>query len=290
MMRSVLVLPLLIAGMLLFGGAPARAGDPPPDCASTELAHGIEIGCHQDGSSSGGQSNGNGGTGVSAPVTEWTETRYIPTCSVNEVEGGADALCMGAVASCPEKPAIRFWVYVRTVYADKDRAPTQWEMTGTECRGPDEPTETVPKVTRQDVIDAVKALAPKATFAVQPATQTYVNVPNNYYASAPDLNVPVTVFGLPIAVRFSNASVVWDFGDGSQAQGTGIKDAAVGQAGAIEHAYAENGTYQVRVATSFHVAFDLPGGAHVEDDVQGFPSASVALQVGEIQTLVTDAR
>jgi len=287
-MRALLACLLLGAGLVLVGaGSPARA-----DCGHSTTMGGVDIDCHNGGSQTtpGSTDGGHGGTSVSNPVTQWTETRYVPTCSGNEVDGGSDALCMGAVASCPDKPAIRFWVYVRTVYADKSKAPTQWEMTGTECRGPDEPTQTIPKVTRQDVIDAVRALAPKATFEVQPATQTYVNVPNNYYAVAPDLDVPVTVFGLPIAVHFSNASVVWDFGDGSHGQGTGIKDAAVGQAGAIEHAYTQDGTYQVRVATSFHVAFDLPGGAHVEDDVQGFPSDPVELQVGEIQTLVTDAR
>ncbi|MCA1983985.1 PKD domain-containing protein [Nocardioides nematodiphilus] len=276
---------MMLVGMVVGSAQPASAGKV---CGWAATSDGMEWRCTdtatqtQDGSQGGTQ-------GTWTPPTEWSETRYIPTCSTNGPEDGADVLCGAAVNTCAEDGAIRFWVYVRTVFADPDKKPTDWEMKGSECRGPDAPTEVVPKITRQNVIDAAKALAPKATFAMQPAAQSYVNIPNNFYATAPDETVPITLFGNTIPVRFSAGTVRWDFGDGSTGEGVGIESAGVGQAGAVEHAYVTTGAYDITVTTSYHVVFDLLG-QHVETDLVAATSAPQTLEVGEIQTLVTDAR
>jgi hypothetical protein len=200
-----------------------------------------------------------------------------------------DALCGAAVNTCPD-PDIRFWVYTRTVYADPDKQPTAWKRTGDSvCRGPDEPTVDKPKATPQQVVDAARGLAPKPSVVVQPADRSYVNIPNNFYASAPDTTQTITLFGTTIAVQFSGATLTWHFGDGGSATGDGIKDAALHQAGAVEHAYVAQGTYDISVTSTYHISFDL-FGQHIDNDIEGQPSDPVSLQVGEIQTLVTDAR
>lgn len=275
---------LALVTLVVIGAVPAVAGD--KTCDWVTAGQTVKWQC------SGTDTSTHHGDQPSAwtPPTEWTETRFVPTCSQNEPEGGADALCGGAVNTCPHPADIRFWVFTHTVYADPGKEPTPWHMEpGTVCRGPNDPTTEKPTVTRQDVIDAAKASAPAATFSIQPADQSYVNIPNNFYATAPDRTVTVTLFGTAIAVQFTAGRVTWDFGDGSSAEGVGIKNAAVHQAGAVEHAYLVNGQYDVTVTTSYHVAFDLLG-QHVEDDLVGATSAPQTLAVGEIQTLVKDAR
>jgi hypothetical protein len=267
------------------GAAPPAAAD--KHCGWATVGQTVKWQCTgSDTTADGGDQHS-----VWTPPTEWTETRYVPACGANDQpDTGADALCGAAVNTCPQAADIRFWVFTHTVYADPGKAPTPWHMEpGSVCRGPNDPTTEKPTITRQDVIDAAKASAPQATFSIQPADQSYVNVPNNFYAHAPDKTVTVTLFGTAIAVQFTAGKVTWDFGDGSSAEGVGIENAAVHQAGSVEHAYLTDGQYDVTVTTSYHVAFDLLG-QHVEEDLVGATSDPQTLTIGEIQTLVEDAR
>lgn len=278
----------------LAGTAPAASADPPadPECGYHQSGTAYTSTCDGDVPGSGAVSTHgtpSGSQSTWTPPTEWTQTHYVPTCDVNDAEGGADALCGASVNTCPD-PDIRFWVYIRTVYADPNKPPTDWkQQDGSVCRGPDEPTQEKPKVTPQQVVDAARGLAPKPSFVVQPADGSYVNVPNNFYATAPDTTQTINLFGTTIAVHFTGAKLAWHFGDGSSAMGNGIKDAALHQAGAVEHAYLAQGTYDISVTSTYHISFDL-FGQHIDNDIEGQPSDPVSLQVREIQTLVTDAR
>ena len=54
-------------------------------------------------------------------------------------------------------------------------------------------------------------------------------------------------------------STTWDFGDGGSATGDGVKGADVGAAGAIEHSYARQGSYDITTTTTYDLTFVLPG-------------------------------
>jgi hypothetical protein len=114
-----------------------------------------------------------------------------------------------------------------------------------------------------------------------------VNLPNNYFAEAPSQTVPVVVLGETIPVTFTVTDVTWDFGDGGTANGEGIKDAGLHQAGAIEHEYASQGSYDIIAKSEMTVSFTIPGGgAQQLPGALEVPSATQTLPVGEIQTRV----
>jgi hypothetical protein len=200
--------------------------------------------------------------------------------------GGGDVMCMGAASICDargQKDAIFMRHYRRLVGSPG----ATWELVGTECRGPNEPTQQQPQVTQEMVLDQAYAAAPHPTASVQPGTRSYVNLPNNYYAEAPDDTVTVNVLGHPIALTFTVSDITWDFGDGTSGSGEGVKDADVGAPGAVEHAYAAQGSYDITATSTVGVRFTLPNGQAVNlPGAFEFTSDTVTLPVGEIQTRV----
>lgn len=220
----------------------------------------------------------------------WTEYRYLPTCSANTIENGGDVLC-GAAISCPEDGDIRYWVYARTAYPAADhREPTDWRRVRTECRGPDEISEGgQPVITEWMIREAAMQVVPRTVVHAEPVTTSYVNVPNNFYVdSAPATNT-VTLIGIQIQITFTPTAFSWAFGDGASGSGAGIRKAAVGAAGAVEHDYRRQGTYEIRATRSFSVVAILPGGERLElGEPVSNTSAPYELEVGEIQSLVTD--
>ena len=165
-----------------------------------------------------------------------------------------------------------------------------WENVDTECRGGDEPTGVVePEVTTPMVMQYAHRLAPTPEAHVEPDGDTYVNVPNNFFADAEDVDHTVTLFGQPITISFQVSDVTWQFGDGSTARGRGVENADVGQPGAVEHAYTRQGGYDVTATTSITVVFTLPGGQTVtRANAITTSSHPVTVPVGEIQTTVND--
>ncbi|KQZ75469.1 hypothetical protein [Nocardioides sp. Root151] len=279
----------LFLGLLLAPVNAAIAGDD-DGWGSGETEHGTEITGQQGNDTQDVIDHSIGDDGTYTPPTQWPEYKYVPTCSINAPEGGADVLCGAAVNTCDamgETGAIRFWVYRRTIFAD-GRKPTAWDQVATVCKGPDDPMPTTPVVTTEMVVQVARALAPKTQPHVEPATQSYVNIPNNYYADAPDVTRTVNLFGHSIAVRFTGGETTWDFGDGNSATGTGIEGAEVGQAGSVEHGYDRKGEYSVTVSTAYDVSFTLPDGQAVTQQVTGVPGPAAQLQIGEIQTTVND--
>lgn len=284
-MKRILAVAATSSAVLLALVAPATAGG--GDGTSydhSDSGHGVGVsGTQQQAGQGGTQQTG----GTWTPPSQWTETSYVPTCARNSPTDG-DAMCMAAVTTCPD-PQTRFWVYTRTVYAD-GRKPTPWAMQpGSVCRGPDQPAIDKPKVTGAMVTQAAEALAPALTVHVQPAAQSYVAVPNNFYADAPTVTRTVTLFGHAIAITFKPGDVQWDFGDGATGSGAGIKDAAVGEPGAVEHAYRVQGSYDITAVSHYAVSFTLPDGQAVTTDVAGMPSPAQQLDIGEVQTVVRSA-
>lgn len=249
--------------------------------------------CHYEGKklvcegSGGGQGDGNNDPVYTVPGP-WTEYRYVPTCSANAPEGGADALCGAAVMSCPDDGDIRFWVYARTAYPD-NREPTDWRRVRTECRGADEvPEDGPPVITEWMIREAAEAAAPETVVHAEPVATSYVSVPNNFYVDSAPTNTTVTLIGIQIPVSYTPTTFTWSFGDGTSGSGAGVRRAAVGAAGAVEHEYRRQGTYGVTATRGFTVVATLPGGETLTIDV---PVTSTSdpyeLEVGEIQSLVT---
>jgi hypothetical protein len=283
---------LLALGLLIGFPATASAGC---DYGSGAGNDGIDIGV-----GCGNQDQGGGGGGPGTPATgggytgPLYEHYYTPACSVNGPPGAGnpDALCMGAVSICDNRPGGKDDIFMqhwrRQVFPEEGR----WEHMGNECRGADEATEKEPEVTADMVVDSVRALAPQPTAAVQPGNRSFVNIPNNYYAEdAADQTVNVQLLGKSIAVEFGVDSVTWDFGDGSTATGAGVKDATLGQQGAVEHAYEAQGDYEITATTHLSVHFTLPNGQTVDmPNVFAIDSEPVTLPVAEIQTRVDATR
>jgi hypothetical protein len=245
-----------------------------------------------DSSDAGGYDPGSGPYVPSGPPPPAYEDYWTPACMINGPPGdggvgGGDVMCNGAATICDtrgQKDAIFMRHYRRLVGDPK----ANWELVGTECRGPDEPTKAQPKVTQEMVLDQAYAAAPHPTAEVQPGNRTFVNVPNNYWADAADKTMTVNVLGHPIAVRFTVNDVSWDFGDGTPAgHGAGVENAEVGAAGAVEHAYATQGSYTITATSTVGVRFTLPNGQTVDlPNAFSMPGEPITLPVGEIQTRV----
>jgi hypothetical protein len=269
------VVPLLDGGN--GGDDPTYSGDMGDD--------GVGITGEDPGGTSGGDDGSEGTSDVGyVPTGPTYEYRQVPNCLVNAPEGGADAMC-GAATNCPDQGDINYRIYRRIEGSDE-----MWDMTGTQCLGPDEsaaPPE--PQVTEADVVDAAEAAAPDSEVHVEPATESYVNVPNNVYADSDAQTVTVEVLGQAIAVEFAPQRYAWEFGDGGTATGAGVEGADVGAAGAVEHRYRRGGDYGITLTRTFTVSFTLPSGEAVT--IPGEISSTsdpYPLSIGEVQSVVTD--
>jgi hypothetical protein len=283
-MRRIVTMAVVVVALLVAG--PAATADGPGNYDGHNSSNGTVFdgsAGHQD------QSPGSGTpTGVydpSSPPAVVYEHFWTPACSPNGPPPyTSDVMCMAAASGCKyqgQPDAILMRHYRR---ASDSKT---WEFVDNECRGPDQPARQEPRITQEMVFDQAYAAAPRPTAGVQPGNRSYVNLPNNYYADAPGKTETVTVLGHPIRVVFTVNQVTWDFGDDQSATGKGVKNADVGAPGAVEHAYARQGSYQITASTTVGVQFTLPDGQAVDQpNAFTFTSDAVQLPVGEIQTRV----
>ena len=284
-MRRTLAGVALALGMAVCAVAPAVADE--DDWLLNGGGDVVDIG---HGTNTPGSNTGPGTTPIYTEPGPWTEYRYVPTCSVNAPEGGADALCMGAVATCDDGE-IRFWVYTRQMSAD-NKPLSEWDQVGVQCRGADDPAEGGPaQITEQMIFDQARQAAPKTVVHAEPVVKSYVNVPTNFYAEDEAVTTTVTVAGLDVDVRFTPTGFEWKFGDGGSGSGVGVKGAPVGGAGAVEHAFQRSGDYGITLTRTFAVKFRLPNG-EIRDLSMPLSNTSAPydLEIGEIQSLVTNVR
>ena len=143
-----------------------------------------------------------------------------------------------------------------------------------------------PRVTAAMVVEAARVTAPVNPPHVEPGNESYVNIPNNYWAESPTVNDAVTVLGRTIPLVWTPTGTTWDFGDGGSATGDGVEGADVGAPGAIEHSYARQGDYDISTATTYNLTFVLPGQGAQTVALTAPPSPPVNLPVGEVQTRV----
>lgn len=171
-----------------------------------------------------------------------------------------------------------------------------WESTGvqTMCIEPEdapEDDEAEPTITPQMIRDSATLAAPRPDVSVEPATRTYVNVPTNFSAALGDTTRTVRILGRSVMLTFTPVSTTWAFGDGAGGSGDGIAGAAVGQTGAVEHAYRRGGSVSVTATRAFTVSAQVPGAGTITlDDPIEVTSDPYPLAVAEIQSIVTGVR
>lgn len=279
----------LAAALLV--AAPASA-DGDADIWGSKADGGADISARGDREAArGGPGTEPVSSGGSATAGPWTQERLVPFCMQSTVDNYNDALCAGMFQSCPEQGESRWKVFTRRMSPEGEPL-SGWSQQGTRCEGPDtESGVQQPEVTREDVLDSAHAAAPVPDFVIEPADGSYVNVPTNFAATDDDQPVTITVqpLGVSVPVTFTPTSYEWSFGDGSAGSGHGVRKAAVGARGAVEHAYAAAGSYAVTLTRVYTISFTLPGGQSVT--IPGEVSATSpaqTLEVGEIQSTVTD--
>lgn len=290
--RRILTVGAVVIASATLAASPAVAGDGDgTDFSGNTDGGDVVIGGQQDGSDGGG-SGGAGGDVVVTIPKPYLEYKYVPACSANAPEGGADALCGQAVYTCPEDRDIRYRVYTRQHLANGDVAPgADFEaLPDTVCRGADDPPEGGPvQITTADIRDEARKAAPIPEVNVEPEDRSYVNLPTNVYASGDSVGATVTVLGQTIALTFEPTAWAWDFGDGGRASGQGIEGARVGQAGAVEHSYRRSGDASITVTRTYAVTFTVPGGQPTP--LPGGVTATsepYPLEIREIQATVTE--
>lgn len=286
----------LTAALLLGASAGAHAD---PDWDTGVDDGGAEVGGSQPGTGGDPGSGGGGGGGSITVPGPWTQRIYVPACDINSVtatgpgiddyETVNDVLCMRFGESCPAEDENRFIVFERRIGANGRALEDGFRNEGTVCRGPNEPDESQPPtISVAEIVDRARALAPTPTFVIEPAGATYVNIPTNFAAQAEAVTVNVTVLGFTIPVEFTPGDVTWRFGDGGTGSGLGVRNADVGQAGAVEHSYARSGEYDVSLSVAYAVRINLPGGPLEIPTPITRTAAPQALEVGEIQSVVTE--
>jgi len=280
----------------------AAASHANPDWTGENKGGGTDVGGVEEGQDgSPGTPGVGGGTTISVPGP-WTQRIYVPYCPPNLVRATGpgvrdyvsdpDVMCQGAglgEVGCPEDQR-RWWVFERRMGADNLSTEDGFRRGGAVCRDtrPSDESEP-PTITVGDIMDKARALAPTPTFVIEPAAKSYVNVPTNFAANVEPVTVDVVVLGFTIPVDFVPGDVSWNFGDGASATGLGVRNASVGQSGAVEHAYARSGDYDVTVTVGYTARINVPDG---EPIVMPTPisrtAAPRALTVGEIQSVVTE--
>lgn len=287
---SILAVALLSAAGLVALSATAASAC---DYSGGPLGGGISLGgdCGTSTTTPGTDTSGSDGSGPFVPPPDpgpLYQHYWTPACADNGPPGigSSDVMCPAAANVCNAqgRPNAIFMKHYRR---DIRKPGSDWEMVGTECRGPNQPRHEEPQVDQGLVLGAAYAAAPRPTAHVQPDERTYVHIPNNYWADADPLTKTVNVIGHPVNVVFTIDDVSWSFGDGDTAAGKGVKDAEVGDPEAVEHGYSQEGAYEVVVHTKVGAHFVLPDGTHMDlPGIFTFDSIPVVLPVGEIQTRV----
>ena len=141
-------------------------------------------------------------------------------------------------------------------------------------------TPAIPAVTINDLARFAPA---GSAIAGEPDNVGVVGLPTNFVATASAHTVNDSLFGFPVAVRFTPSGYDFSFGDGTSTTTTsgGLSWADLGQAQftptATSHTYAERGTYSAQV--------DLRYTAEVDFGIGWFPIAGEVTSVGSPQEI-----
>lgn len=291
MMRLPL-LAALVSFLLVFGTAQVAEADHEPGHTTDVFENDDDVVIDVNDNETDTDTGSSGGDPVHTVPMPYKEYKYVISCSTNTVDSPDDVMCTGATAGCAEGE-LRYRVYTRQRNADGSLADgARWESAGSQCRGSDDPPEGGPvQITTVDISERARQAAPASTVHVQPGEKSYVNVPTNFYANQSTTDASVTVLGTRVDLQFAPSGYAWTFGDDGKGTGAGIKDAAVGEDGAVEHTYRRQGGYEVRLTRSFTVTYQVAGGPSGElPSPVSSTSPDYPLGIGEVQSVVTKIR
>lgn len=242
---------------------------------------------NQQGPSGPGSENPYEDAAASADPQPWTQYKYEPRAPITANTNGQG---IDIVTGCDNPKAQFVDAYSRVIGAD-GKPQTDWLYLGPQCLPPGTPMgPQEPQITADMVLDEAWKFAPETEVHLQPSEGwTLVNAPTNYYAETEQVTKPIDLLGQTIEITFIPAAYKWEFGDGSTGSGPGIESADIGQAGAVEHAYARSGEYDVTLGRVFTVRFTLPDGETVT--VRGEVSNTSdpeSVEARESQAVVTE--
>lgn len=152
--------------------------------------------------------------------------------------------------------------------------------TDDETEDEDDDTTTIPDITITDVA----RFAPEGSAITgEPDNVGVAGLPTNFVATASVHTVNESLFGFPVAVRFTPSGYDFSFGDGATVTTTsaGLSWADLGQAQftptATSHTYNERGSYSAQV--------DLRYTAEVDFGIGWFPISGEVRSVGAPQQI-----
>ena len=212
------------------------------------------------GRTASGATSGHGNKTPVALSATFVQTRHVPTCLGNGVDG-PDSLCTAAVGACPSVDEVRFWVYRREVNRATN-APSPWTLV-TEppfvCLGPTDPAVVIdPRVAIAAMIEQEfkRVVVLKGVAEVSPRPDTLVNIPTRFTTDAPDsYDIPLTLLGLPVTITATAERWTWHFGDGTSAS-----TSAAGTKGRVEHVYRRSTDLGAHVAIEWSGTYRVAGG------------------------------
>jgi hypothetical protein len=131
----------------------------------------------------------------------------------------------------------------------------------------------------------------RPTLTVEPDGVGIVGAPTNLVAAVPTHTLTGTLFDYPVAVRFTPAAYLFDYGDGSSSTAPtgGASWNSLGQAQLTStptsHVYRERGSYTVSVRVVYDAAVDWGGGRWIPviGQVRSAPMVT-SIQVYEAHT------
>jgi hypothetical protein len=159
------------------------------------------------------------------------------------------------------------------------------------CRG----NYSVVTVGDEITIDDLVSFAPAPSIATnEPAGLGVVGMPTNVIVAARPHTASGVLLDMPVTVRFTPVSYVFDYGDGHsrETRTGGSAWSALGvpafTATPTSHAYAQRGTYTVRTTVRYRAEVDFGNGWFDVDGTLSIPAAAHDIRVVEVRTALVD--
>ncbi|MFV0372574.1 hypothetical protein [Microbacterium sp.] len=155
------------------------------------------------------------------------------------------------------------------------------------------PTDPVaaeaPEVFTVTITDLARFAPRDVATVAEPFGVGVVGLPVNFVAPATVHEVPGTLFGQPLRVRFTPVEYVFEHGDGtrqgSRTAGRTWDDLGFPQFTATDtsYAYSARGTYSARAVVRYSADIDLGGGWVLVPGTLDIPTAEVTVRVYEVR-------
>lgn len=162
-----------------------------------------------------------------------------------------------------------------------------------------EPADPAPAPEAPDpttaTIDDVAQFAPAPPGVVgEPGGFGVVGMPTNFVVGATEHTVDGEIFDVPVTVRFTPVSFLFDYGDGATREtttpGTSWQDLDVPQFTATDtsHSYAEPGEYEARATIRYVAEADAGGGWFAVPGILEIDTPATVIRVVDVDTALVE--